>query len=299
MAVSCQRSVPSLAYNTLACCVAAVNSFFLNKFWTFAEKTPITWRQVSKFALVAFGGMILNDVVLSLFSAALPQLAYGSALNTLTLKIAVALACMMLTFAAMSLLVFARKERKIAIPQGQLRGRFNRSISIVLPAYNEEANIGLTVKNAIDYLSTAVADYEIIVVNDGSKDNTREVVEHLTQVFPRVRLINHPVNRGCGAALVTGFKAATKEFSFYMDADGQFDITDISRLLPYTSEYDGVFGYRSNRQDVWMRKLNAWGWNRVVRFSFIFQSRMWIVPLSCSKPNTSIKSSWKPEVQCC
>ncbi len=131
---------------------------------------------MSKFALVAFGGMILNDVVLSLFSAALPQLAYGSALNTLTLKIAVALACMMLTFAAMSLLVFARKERKIAIPQGQLRGRFNRSISIVLPAYNEEANIGLTVKNAIDYLSTAVADYEIIVVNDGSKDNTREVV---------------------------------------------------------------------------------------------------------------------------
>ena len=53
-----------------------------------------------------------------------------------------------------------------------------------------------------------------------------------------------------------------------MDSDGQFDITDISRLLPYTSDYDGVFGYRYNRQDVWMRKLNAWGWNRVVRFFF-------------------------------
>jgi glycosyltransferase involved in cell wall biosynthesis len=211
--------------------------------------------------------------VLSLFSVALPQLAYGSAVDTLTLKIAVALACMLLTFAAMSLLVFARKEQKMVIPQGRLGEYFNHGISIVLPAYNEEANIGLTVKNAVDYLSTAVTDYEIIVVNDGSKDNTREVVERLAQGFPRVRLINHPVNRGCGAALVTGFKAATKEFSFYMDADGQFDITDVSCLLPYTSEYDGVFGYRSNRQDVWMRKLNAWGWNRIVRFFFHIKIR--------------------------
>ena len=107
-----------LAYNTLACCVAAVNSFFLNKFWTFAERTPITWKQVSKFTVVAFGGMILNDIVLSLFSIALPQLAYGSAVNTLGLKVAVAVTCMLLTFAAMSLLVFTRKERKMVIPQG-------------------------------------------------------------------------------------------------------------------------------------------------------------------------------------
>ena len=256
-----------LAYNTLACCVAAINSFFLNKFWTFGERTPITFRQVSKFAVVAIGGMILNDMVLSFFSFALPGLAYGTALDTLTLKIVVALTCMLLTFFAMRVMVFTR-ERNASIPQARLSGRFTRGISIILPAYNEEANIGRTVQNAVAYLSSSVIDYEIIVVNDGSRDHTKEAVERLTRMYERVKLINHPVNRGCGAALVTGFKAATKEFSFYMDSDGQFDIADISRLLPYASEYDGVFGYRYNRQDTWMRKLNAWGWNRVVRFFF-------------------------------
>ncbi len=258
-----------LVYNTLSCTVAATNSFFCNKFWTFAEKTPITWKQTGKFAVVAFGGMILNNAVLSLFSTALPQLAYGSVWDTLGLKVAVAVTCMLLSFVAMSLLVFTLgKDRPVSIPQGQFSGRFNRGLSIILPAYNEEANIGKTLQEAIAYLSQVVTDYEIIVVNDGSKDRTYEFVKCIAHTFPRVKLINHQVNMGCGAALVTGFKAATKEFSFYMDSDGQFNIADIARLLPYTSDYDGVFGYRAHRQDTLVRKLNAWGWNRVVRFFF-------------------------------
>jgi glycosyltransferase involved in cell wall biosynthesis len=83
-----------------------------------------------------------------------------------------------------------------------------------------------------------------------------------------VRLITHQVNQGAGAALVSGFMQATKAYTFYMDADGQFDIYDLNWLLPYLGEYDGVFGYREDRQDPLMRKLNAWGWNQVVRFVF-------------------------------
>ena len=64
------------------------------------------------------------------------------------------------------------------------------------------------------------------------------------------------------------FMRATKAYTFYMDSDGQFDIHDLVRMLPYVGEYDGVFGYRFNRQDPLMRKLNAWGWNQIVRFVF-------------------------------
>jgi glycosyltransferase involved in cell wall biosynthesis len=145
---------------------------------------------------------------------------------------------------------------------------FPRGISIVLPAYNEGENIASTVMETIARMRGMARDFEVIVVNDGSKDNTRVVVEELTRYYPNLRLINHDVNKGCGAALVTGFEAASKEYSFYMDSDGQFNIEDMARLLPYVERYDGVFGYRVDRQDTWMRKLNAWGWNIIVRFFF-------------------------------
>jgi glycosyltransferase involved in cell wall biosynthesis len=82
----------------------------------------------------------------------------------------------------------------------------------------------------------------------------------------RVRLITHLTNQGYGAALVSGFAAATKELTFFMDSDGQFDIRDLATFFPFIAAYDAVIGYRIDRQDTWMRKLNAWGWKQVVRF---------------------------------
>ena len=165
---------------------------------------------------------------------------------------------------------------KEQLPQQSARrpaSLYRYSLSVILPAYNEAENIQATLYAVLNVLPPLVSDFEIIVVDDGSKDQTGAIVESLAYSIPVIRVIHHPVNRGYGAALATGFGAATKEFCFYMDSDGQFDIRDLSKLLPLLQEYDGVFGYRVRRRDSWMRKVNAWGWNLLIRFTFNLKIR--------------------------
>jgi len=137
-----------------------------------------------------------------------------------------------------------------------------------MPAHNEEEAIAATVHGVVDVLTAWVEDFEVIVVNDGSKDATRAIVEEIAAQDPRVHIINHPVNQGYGAALVSGFEATSKDLAFFMDSDGQFDIHDLKRFFPFIDEYDAVLGYRIDRQDTWLRKLNAWGWKMLVRLVF-------------------------------
>jgi cellulose synthase/poly-beta-1,6-N-acetylglucosamine synthase-like glycosyltransferase len=141
---------------------------------------------------------------------------------------------------------------------------YAREISVILPAHNEEAIIADTVRSVADVLSAWQMDVEIVVVDDGSTDGTRAIVDSLAKRDERIRLISHSVNRGYGAALATGFEAAAKSRVFFMDSDGQFDIRDLRRLLPLVDRYDAVLGYRVARQDTWMRKLNAFGWKQLV-----------------------------------
>jgi len=133
-----------------------------------------------------------------------------------------------------------------------------RALSVVLPAYNEEANVERVVRDCSAYLEERVPDYELLVVNDGSRDRTREILDGLAAEFPKLRPQHHPQNRGYGSALRTGFDAASKQFIFYMDGDGQFDIHDLDLLLPLaTDEMHIVTGYRIERRDPFMRRLNA------------------------------------------
>ena len=104
------------------------------------------------------------------------------------------------------------------------------TISAVLPAYNEEALIGQTASAMADVLSGVADDYEVIVVNDGSRDRTRAVIEELAATNPRVRCVSHEVNRGYGEALKTGFSSATKDSIFLTDGDKQFDVRELERL---------------------------------------------------------------------
>lgn len=138
-------------------------------------------------------------------------------------------------------------------------------LSVVLPAFNEEANIAATLDRAERYLERACPEYEILVVDDGSRDGTAGVVGYWTRRNPRIRLLRHETNRGYGAALKTGFAAALGEWIFFMDADGQFRIDDLDRFLPLAPEYDGVIGYRLHRRDSLLRRLNALGWNLLNR----------------------------------
>src|SRR5215475_4260094 len=131
------------------------------------------------------------------------------------------------------------------------------ALSIVLPAYNEEPNIERVVRQVIAYVEPKGIDFEILPVNDGSRDRTGEILTRLAQEAPRVRPQQHAQDRGYGAALRTGFDAASKRYVFYMDGDGQFDINDLDKLLPLASEDVIVTGYRIERRDPFMRRLNA------------------------------------------
>lgn len=133
------------------------------------------------------------------------------------------------------------------------------------PCHNEQDNVERVVRRAQQVLTGLSVDYEIIIVNDGSRDRTGEIADSLAQNDGHIRVVHHPVNRGYGGALQSGFRAATKEWVFYSDGDGQFDLAELPRLLALSETYDIVSGYRLNRSEGWRRKLNAWGWGEVVR----------------------------------
>jgi glycosyltransferase involved in cell wall biosynthesis len=143
-----------------------------------------------------------------------------------------------------------------------------RSLSAILPAHNEEAAIADTVKSVLQTLASWMADFEVIVVNDGSHDRTGAILDEMAATNSHLRIIHHATNQGYGAALVSGFEASCKDLVFFMDADGQFDIRDLARFFPLLERYDAVLGYRIKRQDTWMRKLNALGWKFLVRLVF-------------------------------
>ena len=260
-----------LLYNSLACAVAAVNSFCWNKYWTFKQKQPVTFGEVVRFAVITVATVVCNDVIVLLLTQRFPYFMANAALGANVLRFCAIGGTLFISFIGMRAWVFVAgiSSRKTVLPVvNRLFHKSPHSLTAVLPAYNEEAAIANTVIRTVNALSTMLNDFEVIVVNDGSKDNTRAIVERLAMQDSRVRLINHAKNQGCGAALVTGFESVSKQWVFYMDSDGQFDIYDLARFLPLIDEFDGVFGYRIDRQDTWMRKLNAWGWNQVVRFVF-------------------------------
>jgi len=144
----------------------------------------------------------------------------------------------------------------------------NLSISAVLPAHNEAENIRTTVENCVTYLENNVSDYEVVVVNDGSSDDTQYIVEGLASTNSKVVLVNHPVNTGYGSALRSGFEKASCEYIFFMDSDGQFDINDLDRLIPLLSAKDVVIGYREDRADSLVRSLNAWLYGLYIYLTF-------------------------------
>jgi glycosyltransferase involved in cell wall biosynthesis len=142
------------------------------------------------------------------------------------------------------------------------------SLSVFYPCYNEEANVVRTTEAALKACRRMADDFEIIIVNDGSKDRTAELADELAAKYPEVRAVHNNPNLGYGGALQRGYREASKTWVFYTDGDGQFDFEEIDKLLPLLEEYDAVSAYRLNRKDPLVRKINAFCWTTLVNLVF-------------------------------
>src|SRR5260370_11250293 len=139
------------------------------------------------------------------------------------------------------------------------------TMSVIFPTFNEEGNIRRTVEEAVKVLSKVVMSWEIIVVDDGSSDTTAAICDDLKARYPEVEVISHGQNRGYGAALKSGIIAAKYDLIFFSDSDGQFELRELEHLICWAEDYDIVAGYRAKRQDSLHRRINALGWNVLVR----------------------------------
>jgi putative flippase GtrA len=338
-----------LAYNSLAYSLGAINSFLLNKFWTFASRQKMTRGELARFTLITLCGIGWSSAILWLASSLLHPFLVNATVWANASKVVAITGTALISYLGMRLWVFVSKSPKPPslfsapmplqdnvgpsyankqITPATDRGRFiapstvtlsrifvtlrsrsgsttaqgremlrgvdalitpttvtptsvqtissttistphiPHSLSVVLPAYNEEQVIGATLEHVLNVLHLLAAwlkDFEVIVVNDGSTDHTGAILSAIVETGQCVSVVTHEHNQGYGAALADGFAAATKELTFFMDSDGQFDFRDLARLLLFIDEYDAVIGYRLYRQDTWLRKLNAWGWNLLIR----------------------------------
>jgi glycosyltransferase involved in cell wall biosynthesis len=149
------------------------------------------------------------------------------------------------------------------------------ALSVFFPAYNDAPSLPALLSKTFATLSENVIDYEVIVVDDGSGDNTAAVLEALARRYqPHLRVVTHGVNRGYGAALRSGFAAARKEFVFYTDGDGQYDPGELPSLLCLAGPKTGlVNGYKIERHDPAHRVLAGALYNFAARLLFRIRIR--------------------------
>jgi len=154
-----------------------------------------------------------------------------------------------------------------------------KALSVILPAYNEEGNVERAVRSSAEAVAPLVQDFEIVVVDDGSRDQTPSILDRLREELgSRLSIVTHKTNLGYGTALRAGFDAARGRLVFYTDADNQFDLKELVDFLPHMEEYDAILGYRVGRQDGSFRLLVSNGYNALASFAFGMSVR----DLNCS-----------------
>lgn len=167
-----------------------------------------------------------------------------------------------------------RSPDPLSRPQAAVRSTL--SLSVFFPAYEDGDSIGTLVTRVFEVLDSHVPDHEVIVVNDGSSDHTGRVLEQLQEIYGsgKLRIVTHPRNLGYGAAVRSGLAAATKDFVFYTDGDGQYDVRELPLLLEACGP-TGVWvnGYKSKRADSTHRLMLGGLYNRFSRWLFSLNLR--------------------------
>lgn len=144
-----------------------------------------------------------------------------------------------------------------------------RSVSAMFPCYNDALTIGHLVDHVHQALAPIVDEVEVIVVNDGSSDGSRALLDEMALTRPWLRPIHHEVNRGYGGALISGFAAARHDWIFYTDGDAQYDAREAAALVPLaTDDVDIVQGFKLSRGDSWYRVVIGRCYHHTVKFLF-------------------------------
>jgi glycosyltransferase involved in cell wall biosynthesis len=146
-------------------------------------------------------------------------------------------------------------------------------LSIFFPFWNEEKNLEQVVSKAIPVAKKVAEKWEIIMVDDGSSDNTAEIAKKLESKNLSLRLVSHQPNRGYGAALKDGFNSAKYDLIVFADGDGQFDFSEVTKFLNKIGDADIVIGHREKRADhpfrhILMNLLKVWD---LLLFGFYFR----------------------------
>ncbi len=149
-----------------------------------------------------------------------------------------------------------------------------KSLSILIPAYNEEENIKRVIRQALEDAGRFTKDFEIVIVDDGSFDSTGKIAEAIAKKNKHVRIIHHKTNQGLGQALQTGVRACKNDFIIYIEGDGQSLLKDQGKLLKKINESEIVLGYRHSRKDYTLfRKTLSYGYLLLLRIFFNLKFR--------------------------
>lgn len=224
--------IPVLVATALSFLLAVVNNFVLNKHWTFQNKSSNVQKQFIKFLIVSVIGLLMTELLMALF-------VYGMGIWYLAAKLFTSAAVMLWNFLANKYWTF--KDRIFYVPGGAV---FDSEVTVVIPAYNEERRIARTLESVHAYFSGKPWSREIIVVDDGSRDNTVAVVEGLGRSIPGLRVISYRPNRGKGYAVKQGVEASRGRYILFLDADGSTPIGEFDKFHPCLQDAKVIIGSR-------------------------------------------------------
>ncbi len=139
------------------------------------------------------------------------------------------------------------------------------SVSIVIPAFNEEKTIEKVVSDILENVGKESKDFEIVLVNDGSTDNTGRIIDRLAKRNKKIRAIHHQKNKGFTGAMKTALYSAKKHLVFLAPADGQFDFKEFNKFTEAVRGYDGAIGYRVYRDEGIIRDFNSWAFHLLIK----------------------------------
>ncbi len=154
----------------------------------------------------------------------------------------------------------ARAKDSVALPLA--------SLSLIIPAYNDETTVGRLITDADGLLHNICRDYEIIVINDGSKDNTLAVLEETAKRIPRMKLINHEVNKGFGATIRELYLGGSKELIFSLPGDYQYHPKELLKMIEGLADGDLIIGKRIKRNDPFKRRMQSHTYNALMRILY-------------------------------